>query len=509
MRINPLLHGVLISLIAVTPASAQDPLSAIEWMTESVDEGSLPNTILLEPPVSGGVTQPEIEVTPLEELVPPIGLVAASTTGLPVSLWRDSDPDTLERLIASTPVRDYPAMQALLYSLLLTEARPPADKETAEKLLLARLDRLMALGATDPAQALVRVAGPTETRDRFARWFDASLLIGDEERSCAALIAEPRLAPDERAHIFCLIRRGDWRTAALLLETAHALDLFPAHELALLDRFLNPEIFEGAPPLPAPTDPDPLSFRLHESIGEPIPTAPLPRAFANADLRDLAGWRAQVEAAERLTRVGALNPNRLLGLYSERQPAASGGVWDRVDAVQRLDNALRLRNADAVSKTLPEAWAAMQSVDLEVAFADLFSDQLASVSLKAEAAELAWRVRLLSRDYAGAALAAPAGSNRFLSALAQGAPLDLLAQNELESAIAHGFREDASHPVDLDSLLMDGELGEALLRAMLLFSHGSRGNYQGLSNALAVLRDVGLEDTARRAALQLLLLERA
>ena len=56
---------------------------------------------------------------------------------------------------------------------------------------------------------------------------------------------------------------------------------------------------------------------------------------------------------------------------------------------------------------------------------------------------------------------------------------------------------------------MDGELGEALLRAMLLFSHGSRGNYQGLSNALAVLRDVGLEDTARRAALQLLLLERA
>ena len=44
----------------------------------------------------------------------------------------------------------------------------------------------------------------------------------------------------------------------------------------------------------------PLLFRLHEAIGEPLPTGALPRAYAVADLRDLAGWKPQLEAAERL-----------------------------------------------------------------------------------------------------------------------------------------------------------------------------------------------------------------
>ena len=48
-----------------------------------------------------------------------------------------------------------------------------------------------------------------------------------------------------------------------------------------------------------PGAPDPLTFRLFETIGERLPTAALPRAFAHADLRDVAGWKAQIEAAER------------------------------------------------------------------------------------------------------------------------------------------------------------------------------------------------------------------
>jgi hypothetical protein len=43
---------------------------------------------------------------------------------------------------------------------------------------------------------------------------------------------------------------------------------------------------------------------------------------------------------------------------------------------------------------------------------------------------------------------------------------------------------------------------------MTLFSRGAEGNLGDLSAALALFRTVGLEDTARRAALQLMILER-
>ena len=66
----------------------------------------------------------------------------------------------------------------------------------------------------------------------------------------------------------------------------------------------------------------------------------LPLAFAHAELRDTAGWKSQIESAERLARAGVIAPNVLLGLYTERLPAASGGVWDRAAAFQRFESAL-------------------------------------------------------------------------------------------------------------------------------------------------------------------------
>ena len=94
----------------------------------------------------------------------------------------------------------------------------------------------------------------------------------------------------------------------------------------------------------------PLIFRMREAIGEPLPTPPLPRAFANADLRPITGWKPQIEAAERLAVSGAIDENRLLGLYTERLPAASGGVWERVDAMQEFDAAYRADDPGAIAK---------------------------------------------------------------------------------------------------------------------------------------------------------------
>ena len=118
-----------------------------------------------------------------------------------------------------------------------------------------------------------------------------------------------------------------------------------------------------------PRQMDPLTFRLFETIGEPVPTANLPRAYAVADLRDVAGWKAQLEAAERLTRAGALPDNRLLGLYTDTQARRIRRGVGPCAALQRFETALSSGSADAVAKTLPTVWSAMHGAGLEVAFA--------------------------------------------------------------------------------------------------------------------------------------------
>jgi len=164
------------AVLAGASASAQTaPLSAIEWLGQNAPALHGGPT-LLEPPVTDQALRPEIDVQPLDQSAVPLGLVPANVTGLPVDLWRGSDAAELTRLIAEAPVANSPAMQTLLFTLLLSETRPPDGADAAERMLLARIDRLMDLGAVDPAKSLAEVAGPGRSPALFRRWFEAALL---------------------------------------------------------------------------------------------------------------------------------------------------------------------------------------------------------------------------------------------------------------------------------------------------------------------------------------------
>lgn len=488
-------------------ASAQTgpPLSAIDWLNDPVPVIQ-PMPGAGDPAAIGGVTTPAVDVTPLGQAsVDSVGLLPSSVTGLPASLWQNSQADRVLSLLKAQKLTDLPAMQSLFYTLLLAEAEPPAGLALDGAFLSARLDHLLALGAVEPAQALVQRAGPT-SKVLFRRWFDATLLTGDEDTACADLIRTPGLAPSEAAHIFCTARMGDWRAAALMLNTALVLNSLPAQEAALLQHFLDPEAFEGeALPLP-PVRPSPLVFRLWEALGEPLPTASLPRAFAVADLRDIVGWKARIEAAERLAQTAALPENRLLGIYFERKPAASGGIWDRVDAVQRLDAALAEKDENAVARNLPNAWRAMQAARLEVPFARLYATQLMQLRLTGETAQLARNIALLSPDYELVAQRRSQGD--FMESVALGQPAARLSRTPLEQAIVAGFSAPAL-PDSLSIALSQARVGEVILEAMLLYENAMHGETKDLTGALATFRQLGLEDTARQAALQALLLTRS
>lgn len=515
---------LLAAVLCLLPqlASAEKPLSAIDWLSESIgatsDTAAAGNgTRANLPPVSGEAavsanTLPEPVATSVigGPSLDATGLLPPAVTGLPARLWGIGRRDEIAALIAATGEGDIPELQSLLITLLLAEAEPPADSGPAGGLLLARIDRLLAMGALDQAQALIDAAGQGASPELFRRGFDVALLTGQEDAACEVLKSSPGLAPTLTTRVFCLARSGDWNAAALTLRTAQALGHVTAAEDHLLSRFLDPEPFDGTP-LPAPPSPmTPLIWRIYDALGEPLATATLPPAFAHADLSERAGWKAQIEAAERLARLGVIAPNVLLGLYTDRAPAASGGVWDRADAFQQFDAALGAGDVVAIEQRLPLAYARMQDVELEVPFATLFAEDLAGVNLRGDAARIAYELGLLSHRYDRLAPIGPADADaraRFLAGLAAGSVQGLLAPDSMARAIAPAFTAPALAE-DIAQLADQGRVGEAVLLAMQRIDLGLRGELVKVAEGLSALRLLGLEDEARGTALQLMILER-
>ncbi|MEM1074223.1 MAG: hypothetical protein AAF665_12175 [Pseudomonadota bacterium] len=490
---------------------AQDqPLSVIDWVKRNPHQPAMTSAIVpnrFEPPVTPNALAPEVTVQPLAQAaLRIIGLVPASVTGLPQSLWSGSTSMGLTAQLKEVPNYRLPAAQALLYTLLLTEATAPGDNPDAEAALtLARANTLVRFGAHDAAIALLEQSDVTGNAKLFSAFTDLALMTGEEDTACAILAAQPHLSPSLTHKAFCAARRGDWPTAALLYDSGRSLDTITGADALAMERFLHTESFEGAPPLPRPKAITPLLFRLHEAVGEPLPTGTLPRAYAVADLRDLAGWKTQLDAAERLATTGALPANRLLGLYTARVPAASGGVWNRVSAVQRFETALRTRSTEAIAKSLPPAWNAMEAVGLELVFAEIFAEPVARYTLDGDAGEIAMRMAFLSPDYVTAAGQKDAPS--VLAGIALGKTEALSAQSPREQAVLNGFDQSFARE-DYLRMAQNERMGEAILRALSLLEDGAAGDPLAMTEALATLRAFGLEDTVRRTALQVLLLER-
>ncbi|WP_454276234.1 hypothetical protein [Roseovarius sp. MBR-154] len=507
MRPNSL---AVVVVLCASQGTAQAPLSAIDWLDEA-DTAVLgsPYAPRVEPPAADRVVTPEVVVSALDApRADAVGLLPSSTTGLPASLWRNSAEATLLRRLRRLPEVPLPAVQALYYTLLLAEAEAPTDSGTSARFLSVRLAALRRFGAVEPALALVERADGA-TPDLFDQWLDLALLNGSEEAACAALSAEPHLSDSLAARIYCIARQGDWDTAALTYHGATATGGLPEPDATLLALFLDPSMIEDIEPPAPPEQVTPLQFRLFEAIGAPLPTRNLPRAFAMADLRGTAGWKAELEAAERLARTGALPGARLLGLYTARDPAASGGVWDRVAAVQALDRALDGADPEAVARSLPEAWRAARAVQLETVYAELFAERLLQVDLPTGVSDLAFSITLLSSRYETAAqtLSPRTPQQEFAAALARGAPSEASPTGPVAEAVARGFARSEAAPEH--QALIDGDrLGEAILEAARELDQSAGSARDTLSAALATLRDVGLEDTARRASLQMLLLER-
>ncbi len=522
-RTVPLLLGCGLLLAGPSPTLAQsrgsEPLSAIDWLSQSV--ATAPAGVTLhptrpepakpaEPPVVKGGALPETVATTSLDLPSPdgAGLIAPAVSGLPRDLWGKGLTEEVAQAITRNRMDSIPALRQLFLTMLLAETAPPIDSSGSGILLQARIDKLLQLGALEQAAALINVAGE-DTPGLFRREFDIALLTGNEDRACQEMSDSPGLAPTLPARVFCLARGGEWDAAALTLSTAKALGHIPEGEADLLARFLDPDLFDGSLPPPPPNPITPLYWKIYEAIGETLPTSSLPVAFAYAELGQQSGWKSQIEAAERLTRTGTIAPNLILGLYTERRSAASGGVWERVDAFQAFDSALNSNDATRVAQSLPTVWSSMQEAELEVPFAILFGRQLQDLGLTGSAGETAFRIGLLTPGFEQIARAHPPADQMetFLIGLATGDLAGRTPPDSMGRAIAPAFLNPAVSP-EAKALLDGGRLGEALLLAISEIARGVEGDQRGVTQGLSLLRAVKLESVARRTALELMILER-
>jgi hypothetical protein len=493
------------------------PLSAIDWLSESVEQPPVAVTAPVlgtqatrvpdadEAPVANSATSPNVSVQtlggPAERV---LGLLPPSATGFQSDLWENSDGAILGALLQAQQIDTLPALQDLITTLIVTQANPPRSGAGGGTFFLDRVDKLLDFGALEPAQAMLEDAVP-DTSVLYQRWFDVSLLTGTEDAACRSLQSKPDVAPTPSVRIFCLARSGDWSAAALTLNTGLALGDIDDETGALLSRFLDPELYEGEPDLARPDRITPLTFRMFEAIGSPLTTNGLPRAFSHADLRQNVGWKAQLEAAERLARAGAVSSNVLMGLYTQRVPAASGGVWERAKAVQNLEAALARGNGRDIARALPRLWSEAHDVGVLTTLAQTHAQELLAADIPAAVRSLTFKMLLLSDQYEAAALVDPlAFTDPFLASVARGTPDDSPSIWLGSDAVRAGFAADA------DTALMDmaeqGRVGEAILRTIATLQQGIDRDVTAFAVGIATLRALGLEDTARRASLQYLLL---
>ncbi|MDO5605009.1 MAG: hypothetical protein Q4G25_07605 [Paracoccus sp. (in: a-proteobacteria)] len=518
--------GLALLLAAAPLAAQQAPLSANDWLrgggaAPAPGHSSAwrpgdpvpPDAARLRPPSRGTApaTTPEggdiaenagevpVDVTRLGAADPDAtGIISARQAGLPDEFWTGTDLDTALRMIRVQP--SLPASSQVAMRVLEAQLAPPADPQGGRtgEFFGARVQRLTDAGALPQARDLLQGAGQ-DSPDSFRRLFDLSLLLGGDRQVCARMEALPGIVSDPAARIYCMAQRGDWPAAALLLTGARRLNMIDDQMAELLARYLDDSSADAETMLPPAEPMTPLAFRLHEAIGQPLPTGDFGLEYAWTDLGERSGWKAQLEAAERLARARALPAASLHQLYIAQRPAASGGVWERAAAIQSLEAALRTGDGARIGPALETAFMRMEAAGLRDAFAAMFAPRLAPELLTGQAAHLALWLRLWAGETEVAGAPADPLDAALLALASGGQPEGL---SPALAVLAPVFASDLPPAPDP----RDGiALAPALYGALADSDAGIQGDLTRSARGVQTLRQLGLIADARRVATQIAL----
>jgi hypothetical protein len=496
---------------AAAPVSAEDPMAAIDWLRETLVAPELGELHPVTPPEDAD--DDAITMRPLDQVRPDaVGLFPAERVGLARDFWGPRTAGELAPLVAALPVDTLPALRVLAYRLLLAEFEAPAgaDETEGSPLLAARgIDKLYEYGALDQALAVLETLDSREAGMKL-RWLEIALLLGDEEPVCARVLARGTEFPFEPGRIYCLARSGDWDAAEEAWDAAE--DGLPEPYDALLARFLEVEgHYEAEPFAPGalPAQLSPLAWRMLEAIGRaggdawpagglcPCRSARHDR-LARADRGGRAAGAHRRAGAE--PAAGPLYRARGGGLGRDVGPGARGAAAGR-----RADPA-RCRGG---GRGAGVAWERMAGGRAGAGAGGALRRGVARPAAGGRRADVARSIGYLSDDYEAVALdeAGTGPRLRRLAAVARGLPPDPgMPATRWRPPWPRPSGTGADAAEDAPDRLAEGSGGRGAAGADPDRRLGS--DPRMLAEGLALLRHLGFEDIARRAALQALMLDR-
>ena len=277
-------------------------------------------------------------------------------------------------------------------------------------------------------------------------------------------------------------------TAKISYITLQALGAFEPKISNLLAAYLDPDIsHDFVPPDFDPLEITPLEFQLYNSINRPIPLKNLPIKFASLDLEDPVSWTNQINAAERLVKIGSLPTNLLLQIYNNGQASMPGKLWERVRSVQALHLVLSDPIIDPINE-LNKFWDIQKDKKLVAALARAWSDKLLEFDATAINSKVLFQMQVLS------------SSNVF--------PFEKTMQKLQEQnkpfspkmfeVIRNTFKKRITTPIEFRAV--------NILRAMRLISESLDGDLLALEKGINLYRAMGLTPLAQQLTLEYMIM---
>ena len=451
------------------------------------------------------------------------GTLSPEAAGLPKDAWRGADAQEAADQLGRLTPSDLHAANRLAVRLLSAALTPPSDGAAVFDARVAALSRF---GAAEAAAVIGETAG-LEAAAKQPAWRAAALASGRDGALCQAVVDDQAEAGDLET-IYCRGLMGDAASALLSIQTLRTIGGVDPALLDLLEAVADPSY---ASFVEAPDDPSALSVVELASLRAaslPLPTGfaeTAPLSMVGAALTEQAAPRERLSALERLEAAGTVETDALRAAFESAASAESGGVWGRVEVYRKTVAAAGgARVARAV-----EALRRADAEGREAQMARLLAPALAEAAVSGDAAarrllRLGGRLAAASRlmDAAVAPeergldrIAYPEGRTAWSApdaapAAAKAARGDQASGRLLAALIAfgHPVPDPLLYPVpeQLSFMVAEGRVAEIAFSALARLRPGSAVAPDQLHAALRELIAIGLDEEARRIALEAVLL---
>ncbi|MEE2774255.1 MAG: hypothetical protein VYE27_05030 [Pseudomonadota bacterium] len=374
---------VIFLVICYTPIYAASPQSAIEWL--NITAGSTQVAAKSEKNTQEvSTSNTVIQKTELKTLnFNGIGVIPSEISGINSKIWLQIDQSLLASLIESLPTLQFYNAKSFFKRLLISETDPPKvldPEERQEIYLLARIDRLIGMGALDEAEELIHQVRPL-SKEIFRRWKKIALLGGRLTKLCKELIKTPNLSDDASLRVVCFAKLGDLDTATLVLSTAASLRIIDEKKEALLVYHLDPQFIQINEVKNLSSKFDELEFYLLDQANILETTQALGKPYLYRKLNKNS-FAERIYAAEQLTISQAINGSKLFELYRSSYRDISNGP-EQLALLFELDEALRKPNKIALRNQLVQAISKMYNMRLINPFAEEYALRLAELDMSA------------------------------------------------------------------------------------------------------------------------------